>query len=305
MNLSPIILFVYNRPWHTQQTIKALQDNELAKESDLFIFADGPKTSAANGPSRAVREYIRTVTGFKSITINERETNLGLANSIVDGVTRLCKEYGRVIVLEDDLVVSPYFLNYMNQGLNLYAAEDEVISISGYMDPIKAKLPETFFLRGPDSWGWGTWKRGWDLFEPDGKKLLSEVRKGNLTREFDFNGAYAFTQMLEDQIQGKIDSWAIRWYASAFLKDKLTLFPGRSLVQNIGHDGSGTHCGKTDVFGVEVMNTPLSMKRVPIEENIAAQKAMERFMRNLQPKPPFFRRIKKKIKKLLKRRAIH
>ena len=148
----PIILFVYNRPWHTRQTVKALQKNELAGRSDLFIFSDGPKDEQTEKAVQKVREYIHTIDGFQTVTIREREENWGLANSIIDGVTQIVNEYGRVIVLEDDLMTSPFFLRYMNDALNLYECEEKVISIHGYIYPLSEKLPSTFFLRGTDYW---------------------------------------------------------------------------------------------------------------------------------------------------------
>ncbi|HEY9074495.1 MAG TPA: glycosyltransferase, partial [Desulfobaccales bacterium] len=199
MNLAPIALFVYNRPWHTRQTVESLQQNDPARDSDLFIFADGPKNPGLDPAVLQVREYIRGITGFKSVTLIEREQNLGLAQSLIEGVTRVCGNRGRVIVLEDDMVLSPYFLAYMNQGLDEYAQENRVISIHGYIFPHKGPLPETFFLRGADCWGWATWQRGWSLFEPDGAKLLADLRRRRLTRAFDFNGAYGYTAMLHKQ----------------------------------------------------------------------------------------------------------
>ena len=186
MTTAPITLFVYNRPWHTQQTVEALQKNALASESDLFIFSEAPKKPEVVHAVQEVRSFIKTISGFKSIRIIERAENMGLANSIIDGVTRICNEHGRVIVLEDDLVTSPFFLRYMNDALNLYEHEESVISIHGYIYPVTGKLSETFFLRGADCWGWATWKRGWELFDPDGKRLLESLKSQNLEREFNF-----------------------------------------------------------------------------------------------------------------------
>lgn len=278
MSEAPIALFVYNRPWHTRQTIEALQKNELAEESDLFIFSDAPKNPGASLAVQEVREYIRGIIGFKSVTIIEREQNLGLANSIIDGVTRLCNDSGRVIVLEDDLVTSPYFLRFMNDSLNRYERDDRVISIHGYMYPIMGNLPDTFFLRGADCWGWATWKRGWDVFEPDGKKLLDSLKEKKLEREFNFDGAYDYLGMLRSQTEGKNDSWAIRWHASAFLKNMLTLYLGNSLVQNIGNDRSGTHCGDTDIFSGEIATRPVTVGGVPIVENPEARSEISHYL---------------------------
>lgn len=280
MDLAPIVLFVYNRLWHTQQTVGYLKKNKLAKESELFIFSDGAKeNNKVKNDVGKVREYIKTIDGFKHFTIIEREKNYGLANSIISGVTEIINRYGKIIVLEDDLVTSKYFLSFMNSALEFYKDENKVISIHGYIYPIKRKLPETFFIKGVDCWGWATWKRGWDIFEADGKKLLDELKDKNLEKKFDINGSYAYTKMLSGQVAKRNDSWAIRWYASAFLKDKFTLYPGRSLVCNIGLDESGTHCGNTNLYDTIITNRPIKLINIPIEENIFVLREVEKYFR--------------------------
>lgn len=274
---APITLFVYNRPAHTRQTVEALLKNELAGESDLIIFSDAPKKPDAAEAVREVREYIRTITGFRTVRIVERDRNWGLANSIIDGVTSVVNERGRIIVLEDDLVTSPYFLRFMNDALDLYEREESVISIHGYIYPVAEKLPETFFLRGADCWGWATWKRGWELFEPDGGKLLASLKSQRLEREFNFGGSYDYLEMLGSQVKGGNDSWAIRWYASAFLKTKLTLYPGRSLVLNIGNDNSGTHCGATEIFSGDIIARPVAVGGIPIVASLEARSAVAKY----------------------------
>lgn len=276
MSNAPIALFVYNRPKHTTQTVEALKKNVLATQSDLFVFSDAPKSDMQIDSVLEVREYIRKIDGFKSVSIVERETNFGLAKSIINGVTSVVNECGRIIVLEDDMVTSPHFLQFMNDGLRVYEQKQDVASIHGYVYPID-DLPETFFIRGADCWGWATWKDRWTLFEPDGEKLLDELKRRNLTKRFDFNGTYPFTQMLTDQISGKNNSWAIRWYASAFLKNKLTLYPGRPLVLNIGNDGSGVHCGQTNVFTSDLVTAPIYVASMPIEESRKAFREFERY----------------------------
>jgi hypothetical protein len=277
-NYSPIALFVYNRLTHTRQTVEALQNNTLASQSDLIIFSDAPKIDAQAKAINKVRQYIYQIDGFKSVTIVERKTNFGLAKSIIDGVTSAVNQYGRVIVLEDDMVTSPYFLQYMNDGLNIYDKYENVASIHGYVYPIE-NLPETFFLRGADCWGWATWKDKWTMFEPDGVKLLNELKRRNLTNRFDFNGTYGFTQMLVDQIAGKNNSWAVRWHASAFLNNKYTLYPGKSLVLNIGNDGSGTHCGITEEFSSDLCNKITYVSSISVEDNQQALLAIECYFR--------------------------
>lgn len=274
---APIVFFVYNRPWHTQQAIEALQKNELAKESDLFIFSDAPKTLEAAPAVQEVRDYIRRIKGFKTVSIVERKKNLGLANSIIDGVTKVCNEFGRVIVLEDDLVTSPYFLRFMNEALDLYEHEGKIISIHGYIYPVSKKLPETFFLRGADCWGWATWRKGWDLFEPDGGKLLDKLKITHSEEQFDFDGTYGYLKMLKAQVRGRNSSWAIRWYASAFLNNKLTLYPGKSLVLNIGNDDSGTHSVTTKKFSGDIADRPIAVGGVQIIENSEARSAIAQY----------------------------
>jgi len=278
--LAPIILFVYNRLWHAQQTVESLKKNILAKESELFIFSDGPKEiNKCEKEVEKVREYIKNMDGFKHITIIEREKNYGLANSIISGVTEIVNKHGKIIVLEDDLVTSKYFLSFMNDALEFYKDENIVISIHGYIYPIKSDLPETFFVKGADCWGWATWKRGWDIFEADGKKLLDELKYKNLEKKFDINGSYAYTKMLSGQVAKRNDSWAIRWYASAFLKDKLTLYPGHSLINNIGFDGSGVHCGNSNSLNSIISNKPIKLVNIPIEENTYVLREIEKYFR--------------------------
>lgn len=293
MTLAPVVLFVYNRPWHTRQTVEALRNNGLAAESELFVFSDGPRSEADRSKVQEVRDYAGTISGFKSVTLVERVVNLGLARSIIGGVTELVDNHGRIIVLEDDMITSPHFLKFMNEALEHYQDEQRVVSIHGYTYPVKGELPETFFMRGADCWGWATWKRGWDIFEADGAKLLAELKGKNLTRAFDFNGSYPYMRMLEDQTRGKNDSWAIRWHAAAFLRDMLTLYPGKSLVYNIGLDASGTHCNLTRIFNTDVSNTPLCLADIPIEPNNAAFKAFETYFKSIRPS--FFTRIVGKV----------
>jgi len=296
--LAPIVLFVYNRPWHTQQTIEALQNNELASESELFIYADGAKNNKANEGVKKVRNYIKTVDGFSKVTIIERENNLGLADSIIDGVTQTVNKYGRVIVLEDDLVTSSYFLRFMNDALEVYKYNNEVASIHGYLYPIDNMIgvPDTFFIKGADCWGWATWARSWELFELNGQKLLDELQYKRLQKEADFNNSYGYTRMLKDQINGKNNSWAIRWYMSCFLQNKLTLYPKRSYVQNIGNDDSGTHCSQTDQFFINILShEPMQLNKVAVvSEDAKAREYMEKYFRGV--KQNLLTKIFKKIK---------
>lgn len=284
MNCAAIALFTYNRLPHVKQTVEALSRNPEAGASELFIFSDAAKNATGEKAVSEIRHYLRQIAGFAAVHIIERKENYGLARSIIDGVSQICGTHGRVIVLEDDIVTSPYFLKFMNEGLDLYERDGRVISIHGYVYPVTETLPETFFLMGADCWGWATWKRGWDLFEPDGRLLLRELTARKLTHRFDFDGAYPYTKMLKAQIKGKNDSWAIRWHASAFLKGKLTLYPGRSLVLNIGADNTGMHCSATNEFSGIVADSPITLGPISVAENLFARQQIIKFHKAGRPR---------------------
>lgn len=279
MKLAPIVLFVYNRPEHTKKTLNALKKNILAKESKLFIFSDSAKSEKDVEKVNEVRKIIKNITGFKSVNIFNSKKNNGLANSIIIGVSKIIKKYGKVIVLEDDLITSKYFLKYMNKALDTYENNLNIIGISGYVYPIN-NLPDLFFIKGADCWGWATWARGWNIFESDGKKLLKNLEKKELISNFNFNNSYKYSKMLKDQIDGKNNSWAVRWYASAFLKNKLTLYPGKSFVFNIGIDSTGTHGGKNNIYDVELNNKIPDFDNLAIVEDVKSREKFEHFFRN-------------------------
>ena len=245
--LAAIALFAYNRPTHMRRAVESLLANKLAPTSDLFIFSDGPESTPQEPAIADVRRYANSVSGFRSVTVVERATNLGLANSIIDGTTRLTKEFGRVIVVEDDLVVSPRFLEYMNRALERYQDDDSAMQVSGYMFPVDIGAEaDAFFMPFTTSWGWATWERAWRHFDPDMREFDALSSNRQLRDRFNLGGAYDYFGMLERQRGGSIDSWAIRWYLSVFMRDGLTLYPARTLVRNIGFDGSGTHCVDAD-----------------------------------------------------------
>lgn len=276
---APIALFVYDRLAHAQRTVASLLRNPGAALSDLYVFSDGPRTPQKQAAVDGVRRFVSGINGFRSVRIVGRAVNYGLARSIITGVNQVLTESDRLIVLEDDMVTSPHFLAYMNEALDRFRDDDRVVSVHGYVYPVQAELPEAFFVQGADCWGWGTWRRGWSVFNPDGRALLDALTLRNLLHAFDFNGSHPYTDMLRDQIAGRNDSWAIRWYASAFLADKLTLYPGRSLVHNIGNDSSGTHAGDTATHDSCLSGTPIDLRRVPVEPSGQARAAFEAFFR--------------------------
>jgi len=280
--LAPIVVFTYNRPEHTQRTLNALLMNPLANESDIIIYSDSARTANHKKAVDEVRSYLSEITGFRSIKVIHRDKNFGLAESIIQGITEVLQQSEKVIVLEDDMVVSPYFLEYMNEALEQFVDDDRVISVHGYVYPGDIELPEAFFLPGADCWGWATWRRGWALFNSDGQYLLDELVRRHLIQEFDYNGAYPFLNMLKEQIKGENDSWAVRWYASAFLANKLTLYPGRSLVNNIGNDSSGTHCGDSDSMDAKLSETKINLNNIAVESSRTGMDAFEIFLRQSQ-----------------------
>lgn len=278
MNYAPILLFVYNRPAHVRRAIESLKANRLAKESELFIYSDAASNEANRQAVQEVRQYLHTIDGFRHITLTERTENWGLARSIIDGVTTQVERYGKVIVLEDDLVVAPHFLEFMNDALEVYQHEPLVGHIQACDFTQDASLPETFFIRWTGSWGWGTWARAWKYFNPDGQALLKELEERQLTYTFDFDGKYGYTRMLRRQIAGKNNSWAIRWNASLFLQGILSLNVGRSLVQNEGFDGSGTNCGGGGLYASQLYRNRIPVVPItPVEENREARQAFVRY----------------------------
>ncbi|ATP58085.1 sugar transferase [Pedobacter ginsengisoli] len=277
---APIALFVYNRPEHTARTIKFLQQNELAAESRLFVFSDGFKSDADEKNVLEVRDLLKNIEGFKSVEIVECKENMGLAKSIIIGVSKLIKDYKQVIVFEDDLITSPYTLTYFNEALNRYRDESKVMHIGAYMYNLKgADLPETFFYRAATSWGWATWERAWQHFEPNIDTLMAKFDK-SAKSAFSIEHTMNFWKQMEDFKSGKNNSWAIRWYASIFLKGGLTLNPSQSLVNNIGHDGSGIHSGINDIYNVIINPKPISYFPSSIAENPAAYMAIKGFLQN-------------------------
>jgi len=299
---APIALFTYSRADHTRQAVESLLRNKEAAESDLFIFSDGPKNESKKQDVEENRKYIHTITGFKSVTIVEREKNWGLANSLIAGITEVVKKNGRVIVVEDDLILSPYFLRFMNDALEKYADEDCVSAISAFLNPIDCQAPNTFFLRYFACWGWATWDRAWRLFNPDTKVLLKQIRWK--TNDFNVGGFGGFYGMLYCQKVGLVDSWAIRFYASSFLADKLVLFPGTSLAVQTGLDGTGTHIGANDsIYNVmQLCVNPILLADIPIKENKAMFQAYSRYYaqgRSLFTPKEIYKHFKSFIRRLI------
>jgi hypothetical protein len=245
--LSPIVLFAYNRPFYTEQCLKSLSKNKLADQSILYVYCDGPKLDSSDEELQRiadVRAIVRAKKYCKELVVIESEKNKGLAASVVEGVTEIVNKYGRVIVLEDDLILSPFFLQYMNQALDLYEDVPQVMQISAHIFNTRYKLPETFFYNEASCWGWGTWARAWKYLNMDAQDLLEKVKKSPNYAMFDLERSFIW--QLESNVRGNLNTWAIRWNTSIFLNNGLCLHPRKTLTKNIGIGNTATHTSNLD-----------------------------------------------------------
>lgn len=276
--LAPVLLFVYNRPEHTLRTLTALENNMLADETILYIYSDAARDERAVRGVKEVRKIIQRPWNFKKIVIIERNENMGLAANVIDGVTKVVQEHGRIIVLEDDLETSTFALDYFNSALDRYQDEQQVMQISGYGYPLKNldKLPETFFFRVANSWGWATWDRAWQHFNANMEELVADFSAEQI-HQFSIEGKENFWRQVQELRAGKINSWAIRWYASVFKKNGLVLYPRNSMTQNIGNDGSGTHTAAESTYQVTLADHPVRYFPTEIAENEQGYQAIKYF----------------------------
>ena len=257
--LAPVVVFVYNRPEHTRKTIEALSKNRLADKSEVYIFSDGPKNEKSIAQVERVRDYIHSLVNsnvFASLYIEEADSNRGLANSVISGVSQVIKKHGKVIVLEDDLISSPDFLEYMNDGLEYYKDNKKIWSISGYtfnMDIPKDYKRDIYFSYRGCSGGYGTWLDRWEKVDWTVEDFKWFDRDRKQRKKFN-RGGLDLANMLENQMAGKIDSWAVRWCYAQSKTDMYTIYPVRSRIKNIGFDGSGTHSGVNTKYDVELDN---------------------------------------------------
>ncbi len=297
--IAPIILFTYNRPWHTRQTVEALQKNALAEQSDLIIYSDAPKDQRAIDLVHEVREYIKNIAGFKSLKIIERSENWGLAKSIISGVTEVIEEYGTVIVLEDDIVTSPAFLSFMNQSLNYYKSNEKVWHVSGWSYPIEnISEKDVYFWRVMNCWGWATWKNRWQCFQKNTDDLIRMFNK-KMIKDFDLDNSGIFWSQVIDNKNKKIDTWAIFWYATIFTNKGLCLNPTISYIENIGLDGSGEHCNMDSRYKSKNLNSSTEIGFIDeASESSEAVKNIIRYYHSLRR--PLYLRVIKKLTKLVR-----
>ncbi|MFH2008149.1 MAG: glycosyltransferase family 2 protein [bacterium] len=243
MSLAPIALFAYKRPEHVRRTLESLSRCTLAPQSRLFVYCDGPQSAADSEAVQGVHRVVEGSAWCGEVTVVKRARNRGLARSVIDGVTELCAAEGRVIVLEDDMLLSSGFLEYHNNALRRYAESERVLQISGHVFPFPpvSSAEDAFFMPLSTSQGWSTWARAWALFDPEITGWERLFYEPAVRRRFDLDGAYPYRSMLVDQLQGNVDSWAICWWWSFFVNNGLCLFPRRSLLVNIGFDEQATH----------------------------------------------------------------
>lgn len=291
---APIALFAHRRAEHLNRLIDSLSTNALLQRSPLFVFCDGARHDQERDAVARTRAVAKERLGTRA-QIFECETNRGLARSIISGVTELCQRYGRAIVFEDDLVLHPGCLEFMNAALDRYANEPRVYHVNAYRYPLPAAAGPSF-TRLTSSWGWGTWARAWSQFEPDATRLDRQLRERKLIRALDFQGTFPYHRMLEAQIHGKVDSWAIRWYASVLLRGGLAISPNASQVNNRGFDNSGVHCGTTSKFDVELGDANYDWPSEVAEDTISLQQ-MRTFFRTVNGSFP--RRVARRIKRIL------
>lgn len=246
MAAAPVIVFAYKRPQLLEATLRSLAANDLAAQSHLHIYCDGPKADAADqdlAAIQAVRTIARNASGFAGVRVVAAERNKGLARSVIDGVSEVLQQHDRAIVVEDDVALSPFFLRFMNDALERYATDEKVWSVgswSYFAEP--GTHADNFFVRFPDSIAWGTWRRSWQHFEQDGRTLVERLRATGKDQALEADGRVDyFGPMLQQQLEGRVDSWAIRWTASCVLHGGLNLFPRTSLSKHMGFGEGATH----------------------------------------------------------------
>ena len=287
----PIILFCYNRPTHLKKTIAALKRNELSHLSELYVYSDAPKTAEDDDKVKKIRKFLTQVQGFKRVNVVERTSNMGLAASVISGVSEVLQHHSACIILEDDLETSPYFLNFMNQSLSLYEKNDTIFSVSGYCPPIQIphNYPhEAFLFPRINSWGWATWRNRWQKVDWDVQDFHQFISNKTQRAQLAQQGADLPVMLLKQQ-QGKIASWAVRFNQACFNHGGTNVYPIRSMVRNVGIDGSGTHMKNSGKYAVSLTHQPLNP--APALSNDSINQAFKRFYR-----PSLYRRCINRIK---------
>lgn len=302
MHLSPVVIFAFNRPKHLSRLLDSLSQNMEFADSELYIYVDGPRNNTDLKLVEETREVAKQFSGVTEKCLVIREENLGLGKSLKTGVTEILSKHDKVIVLEDDLIVTDSFLKYMNTGLKKYQLETRVASIHGYCFGFDQPIKSPFFLRGADCLGWATWRDRWESIDWDPKLLMAKIQDQDLIREFNLNDSHSHFSVLERELKKGFHSWAIYWHASMFSQGRLTLFPGTSLIEYAGADGSGTHVVEnSDFWKTEISRESDWIFPEIIAESTAAREQMIAYYNRIFPKLPFIGRLIRRIKFELKR----
>jgi hypothetical protein len=275
----PVVIFGFNRPEHLRICLESLVANKNSKGHKYFLFLDGPRTNKEENVAQQVKRVANLFEQKIDLEVIESKVNKGLSNSLIPGITQILHKFDSIIVVEDDLELHPDFLDFMSANLYKYKNSEMIASIQGFTYPFLQNSLECYFLKGADCWGWGTWRRSWKLLEIESSRMVKQLRSKKLIRQFDMDGAFPYSGMLERQARGEVDSWAIRWHASMYLLGKLSLYPPKSLVRNNGFDGSGTHVSTRDVEDFRAF-TDFSY-RLPAEicESKSARRGLIRYLR--------------------------
>lgn len=306
-NISPVIVFAYNRANHLRRLLSSLSKNVDAEKTPLYIFCDGPKESVSPETLAKVQDVRKVAEEFswpgplKKVTLAEK--NKGLGPSVISGVTDVVNRYGKVIVVEDDLVLSKYFLRFMNSSLQVYENEKQVFQVSGYMYPIESDSRDICFLRVCSSWGWATWADRWKLLKTDASELKSTVEKLDAVDRFNLDGSYPMMLQLDQNISGQLNTWAIKWYGTTFLNDGLVIHPHRSLVYNDGFDGSGSNCGEETDFQVQIYSEEIAVPFKAVIEDAKTRSRLVSWLKSINA-PKVSDRLHQRVKKWFRKLKI-
>ncbi len=281
MELAPVILFCFNRPKHTAATLDALKSCHFASETSLYVFSDGARNDEEASLVNEVRSVLHEVTGFKSVSICERNENMGLAKSIITGVTEVIQKHGKVIVLEDDLICAESFLENQNKMLDYFENHPQIFSTSGYCPPITYPTDFTddlYLFPRTSSYGWGTWRDRWESTDWSMDGFNGFIQSKEKRRQFN-QGGIDLTPMLLHQKIGKIDSWSIRFSFAASTQHRLCVYPRESMLQHIGADGSGTHSTAATYYGHTSSDKVIAIEHFPFEHPVIS-KRVQKFWAN-------------------------
>lgn len=279
-----VAIFAFRRAAHLKKVVESLYLNPECSSTTLYVFIDGPSCVSDRVLVADVKKYIGTIRGFKQIKIFESDINLGLAKSILNGVSKVFEDHGEVIVLEEDVVVSDAFLSYMNGALLKYKADNRMLSVSGYSYPFNNKSDGAFLMRVPHSWGWATWRDRWSGFDPNPSILLTFAQANPWVRHIRREAPYDFVSMLKNRVRNKNNSWLCSWAVHGYIHNMFTIYPRSSMCANIGIDGTGTHCSKWffDPFKVAYFDSQYLLPDHPAELSSEGKLALKLFFLKVQ-----------------------